>query len=114
MPSRFPPVRQPKRGHPTVEITRREEFSAAHRLHNPELSEEENRRVYGICNNLHGHGHNYALEVTVRGVVPDANGMVMNLNDLLDLAVSSSPSALSPLGFSLFLATSFLQRWASD
>ena len=72
-------------GHPTVEITRREEFSAAHRLHNPALSEEENRRLYGICNNLHGHGHNYALEVTVRGVVPDANGMVMNLNDLMTL-----------------------------
>jgi len=72
-------------GHPTVEITRREEFSAAHRLHNPELSDEENRRIFGICNNPHGHGHNYEIEVTVRGAVPDANGMVMNLTDLMGL-----------------------------
>ncbi|MBL8859265.1 MAG: 6-carboxytetrahydropterin synthase [Planctomycetes bacterium] len=68
---------------PYVEITRREEFSAAHRLHNPALSPEENRRLYGICNNEHGHGHNYAFEVTVRGPVPDGTGMVMDLNRLM-------------------------------
>jgi len=65
-----------------VEITRREEFSASHRLHDPRLSDEENRSLYGICNNPNGHGHNYGLEVTVRGVVP-ASGMVMNLTDLM-------------------------------
>lgn len=69
---------------PQVEITRREEFSAAHRLHDPALSEEENRRLYGICNNPNGHGHNYALEVTVRGPVP-RSGMVMDLNRLMAL-----------------------------
>jgi 6-pyruvoyltetrahydropterin/6-carboxytetrahydropterin synthase len=65
-----------------VEITRREEFSAAHRLHNPAFSDAENRRLYGICNNANGHGHNYAVEVTVRGQVPAATGMVMDLNRL--------------------------------
>lgn len=66
----------------TVEITRRVEFSAAHRLHNPELGAEENRELYGICNNPNGHGHNYELEVTVVGPVPKATGMVMDLNRL--------------------------------
>lgn len=68
---------------PCLEITRREEFSAAHRLHNPALGEEENRRLYGICNNANGHGHNYAVEVTVRGPLPDGTGMVMDLNRLM-------------------------------
>jgi 6-pyruvoyltetrahydropterin/6-carboxytetrahydropterin synthase len=67
---------------PEVEITRREAFSAAHRLHNPALSAEENRRLYGICNNPNGHGHNYAVEVTLSGHVPKATGMVMDLNRL--------------------------------
>jgi 6-pyruvoyltetrahydropterin/6-carboxytetrahydropterin synthase len=67
---------------PFVAITRREGFSASHRLHNPVLSDEENRRLYGICNNPNGHGHNYELEVTVRGEVPARTGMVMNLTDL--------------------------------
>jgi 6-pyruvoyltetrahydropterin/6-carboxytetrahydropterin synthase len=68
---------------PIVEITRREEFSASHRLHNPAFSDEENRRLYGICNNPNGHGHNYEVEVTVRGEVPGPTGMVMNLTDLM-------------------------------
>lgn len=67
---------------PVVEITRQEEFSASHRLHSPELSEEENRRRYGPCNNPRGHGHNYELHVTVRGKVSPVDGMVMNLDDL--------------------------------
>jgi len=67
---------------PTVEITRRAEFCAAHRLHNPEFSDEENHKLYGPCNNPNGHGHNYEIEVTVRGEVPVPTGMVMNLNDL--------------------------------
>ena len=64
-----------------VEITHVQEFSASHRLHDPSLGDEENRRLFGICNNLHGHGHNYVVEVTVRGEVP-SSGMVMNLNEL--------------------------------
>ena len=69
---------------PIVEITRVEEFSASHRLHDSRLSDAENERVYGICNNAHGHGHNYELSVTVRGSVP-ASGMVMNLSDLMQI-----------------------------
>ena len=63
-------------------LTRRYRFPASHRLHLDDLSEAENRRVYGKCNNPHGHGHNYALEVTVSGKVDPETGMVCNLADL--------------------------------
>jgi 6-pyruvoyltetrahydropterin/6-carboxytetrahydropterin synthase len=63
-------------------LTRRYYFPASHRLHRDEMSEAENRAVYGKCNNLHGHGHNYALEVTVSGPVDSSTGMVCNLADL--------------------------------
>ncbi len=62
-------------------LTRRYMFSASHRLHSDAMSDEANRATYGKCNNPHGHGHNYAMEVTVSGQV-DANGMVCNLADL--------------------------------
>jgi 6-pyruvoyltetrahydropterin/6-carboxytetrahydropterin synthase len=63
-------------------LTRRYMFSASHRLHNDEMSEQENRAIYGKCNNPYGHGHNYMLEVTVSGPVADDTGMVCNLADL--------------------------------
>ena len=63
-------------------LTRRYRFSAAHRLNSAEMSPEENLSTYGKCNNPHGHGHNYALEVTVSGQVDPATGMVCNLIDL--------------------------------
>jgi 6-pyruvoyltetrahydropterin/6-carboxytetrahydropterin synthase len=63
-------------------LTRRYWFAASHRLHTPRLSEEENRAVYGKCNNPYGHGHNYALEVTVSGPVAVDSGMVCNLVDI--------------------------------
>jgi 6-pyruvoyltetrahydropterin/6-carboxytetrahydropterin synthase len=63
-------------------LTRRYMFSASHRLHSEQLSEDENRRTYGKCNNPYGHGHNYALEVTVSGQVDPSTGMVCNLVDL--------------------------------
>ena len=62
-------------------LTRRYEFSASHRLHSDAMSDGENAATYGKCNNPFGHGHNYALEVTVSGQV-DENGMVCNLVDL--------------------------------
>jgi 6-pyruvoyltetrahydropterin/6-carboxytetrahydropterin synthase len=65
-----------------VYFTRRYRFSAAHRLHAPGLSDEENARLYGKCNNPLGHGHNYALEVTVGGRVDPATGMVCDLGFL--------------------------------
>ncbi len=63
-------------------LTRRYMFSASHRLHSDEMSEQENRATYGKCNNPYGHGHNYMLEVTVSGPVDDETGMVCNLADL--------------------------------
>jgi 6-pyruvoyltetrahydropterin/6-carboxytetrahydropterin synthase len=63
-------------------LTRRYWFSASHRLHCDAMSPEENQAVYGKCNNPHGHGHNYALEVTVAGPVDEKTGMVCNLSDL--------------------------------
>ena len=67
---------------PKAHLTRRYRFSASHRLHSPDMSTAENRATYGKCNNPHGHGHNYALEVTVSGPVDDRTGMVCNLVDL--------------------------------
>lgn len=58
-----------------MRLTRRYRFAASHRLHAPALSEEQNRRLYGKCNNAYGHGHDYVLEVTVEGPV-DASGQV--------------------------------------
>ncbi len=63
-------------------LTRRYLFSASHRLHSAEMSAEENRETYGKCNNPHGHGHNYAVEITVSGPVDQSTGMVCNLVDL--------------------------------
>lgn len=65
-----------------VELGRRYRFAASHRLHNPDLSEEENCRLYGKCNNPYGHGHNYVVEVHVSGEVDPATGMIANLADL--------------------------------
>src|SRR6266704_3671687 len=63
-------------------LTRRYMFSASHRLHSDAMSEEENKATYGKCNNPYGHGHNYALEITVSGPVDESTGMVCNLTDL--------------------------------
>jgi 6-pyruvoyltetrahydropterin/6-carboxytetrahydropterin synthase len=65
-----------------VELGRRYRFAASHRLHAQQLSEEENRRVFGKCNNPYGHGHNYVLEVRVSGPIDPATGMIANLGDL--------------------------------
>ena len=67
---------------PRTHLTRRYRFSASHRLHSAEFSERENQQVYGKCNNPYGHGHNYALEVTVNGLVDEHTGMVCDLADL--------------------------------
>ena len=59
-------------------VTRRYEFAASHRLHSVELSEERNRSLYGKCNNPYGHGHNYVVEVSVRGPVDDTTGRTVD------------------------------------
>src|SRR5258705_9984230 len=61
-----------------IQVTRRYGFSASHRLHTPDLPEEENRRLYGKCNNPFGHGHNYVLEVSVRGPVEARSGRAVD------------------------------------
>ncbi len=68
-----------------VYLTRKAEFSASHHYHNPEFSAEENKRIFGKCNNLNGHGHNYTLEVTVKGEVDRQTGFVVDLKQLKDV-----------------------------
>ena len=60
-------------------ITRKVEFSASHVCRNPELSEQENQRLFGMAANPHGHGHNYVLEVSVEGQPDPTTGMVLDL-----------------------------------
>jgi 6-pyruvoyltetrahydropterin/6-carboxytetrahydropterin synthase len=68
-----------------VYLTRKAEFSASHYYHNPEFTPEENQRIFGKCNNPNGHGHNYTLEVTVRGQVDQRSGFVVDLKQLKDI-----------------------------
>lgn len=70
---------------PVVTITRRLRFNAAHRVHNPQLSDEENRALFGKCNNPNWHGHNYTLEVSVTGPVDPKTGYVMDLAVIRDV-----------------------------
>ena len=66
-------------------VTRKVEFSASHICRNPELSEEENRRLFGRAANPHGHGHNYVLEVSVEGQPDPVTGMVLDLKELKEV-----------------------------
>lgn len=66
-------------------VTARLTFSAAHRLNNPDRDAEWNRRTYGKCDNAAGHGHNYALEVSVKGPIDPETGMVIDLKTLKDI-----------------------------
>jgi len=77
-----------------MRVTRKYRFSASHRLHAPELSELENRELYGKCNNPFGHGHNYEIAVSVRGPVDSRSGRVVDL-EALDRLVSRE--VLEPL-----------------
>lgn len=65
-----------------VYVTRRETFNAAHRLYNPNYSDEENLRIFGKCSNPNWHGHNYVLEVVVKGKVDESTGFVIDQKDL--------------------------------
>jgi 6-pyruvoyltetrahydropterin/6-carboxytetrahydropterin synthase len=67
---------------PKAYFTRAYSVSASHRLHSEDLSDEANRAIFGKCNNPHGHGHNYRIEVTVGGPVDADTGMVINMADL--------------------------------
>jgi 6-pyruvoyltetrahydropterin/6-carboxytetrahydropterin synthase len=79
---------------PIAYLTRRETFSACHRLHSENLSSEANKKIFGKCNNPNGHGHNYVVEVTVKGPVDADTGMVMNLTDVKKII---NESVMKPL-----------------
>jgi len=68
-----------------IRLTRRYRFSASHRLHSPALTERQNAELYGKCNNPHGHGHNYVLEVSVDGEVDPATGYLIDMKVLKDI-----------------------------
>ncbi len=65
-----------------IRLTRRYRFSASHRLHCRELSDQRNRELFGACNNPFGHGHDYVLELSVRGPVDESSGRVVHLGEL--------------------------------
>jgi 6-pyruvoyltetrahydropterin/6-carboxytetrahydropterin synthase len=71
---------------PIVRVTRRVHFNAAHRLHNPALSDAENARLFGRCNSPNYHGHNYELDITVQGEPDAASGYVVDLGQVRDAA----------------------------
>jgi 6-pyruvoyltetrahydropterin/6-carboxytetrahydropterin synthase len=68
-----------------IRLTRRYEFSASHRLHSKQLDETANRQIYGKCNNPFGHGHNYVVEVSVKGRVDPQTGLAVELEALDNL-----------------------------
>jgi 6-pyruvoyltetrahydropterin/6-carboxytetrahydropterin synthase len=70
---------------PIVTVTRRLHFNAAHRVHNPALSDRENTELFGKCNNPNWHGHNYTLDVSVKGEVSGKTGYVVDLSRIKDL-----------------------------
>ncbi len=77
-------------------LTRRYHFSASHRLHTEAYDAAKNRAVFGKCNNPHGHGHNYTVQVTFSGQVDPATGMVCNLADLDAFAQTNLLDAVRP------------------
>jgi 6-pyruvoyltetrahydropterin/6-carboxytetrahydropterin synthase len=68
-----------------MKVVRRETFNAAHRLNNPSLSIEENKKLFGLCNNDNFHGHNYVLEVWIEGEIDPVSGYVIDLKILSDI-----------------------------
>lgn len=70
-------------------VTRREVFSAAHRLYNPKFSDEENARIFGKCSNPNWHGHNYTLEVVVSGEINPETGYVIDIKMLKEIILKN-------------------------
>jgi len=86
---------------PVVTVTRRLHFNAAHRVHNPTLSDEENVRLFGKCNNPNWHGHNYILDVSVRGPVDDRTGYVLDLSVLKSIVEERAVDLIDHRNFNL-------------
>ena len=68
-----------------ISVTRKSHFNAAHRLHNTEWSDEKNDKFYGLCNNKNFHGHNYDLEVTVKGDIDPESGYLVDMKILSNI-----------------------------
>jgi 6-pyruvoyltetrahydropterin/6-carboxytetrahydropterin synthase len=79
------PIRTPVSNKPPMLITRKVEFSASHVCRSSALSDEENRRVYGLAANPKGHGHNYVVEVSLAGEPDPVTGMVLDLKELKEI-----------------------------
>jgi len=86
---------------PTVTVTRRVSFSAAHRVHNPALSDEENARLFGKCNNPNWHGHNYTLYISVEGEIDPKTGYVFDLSKVKEIAEREILSVVDHRNFNL-------------
>ena len=86
---------------PEVIVTRRLMFNAAHRVHNPALSDEENLRLFGKCNNPNWHGHNYTLDVSVRGPIDARTGYVLDLGALKRVAMERVIDKIDHKNFNL-------------
>ena len=76
-----------------ISVTRKTNFNAAHRLHNPNWSDEKNEQFYGLCNNKNYHGHNYELEVTITGTIDSESGYLIDLKYLGDLIENVQPDS---------------------
>ena len=86
---------------PHVTVTRRLMFNAAHRVHNPALSDEENTRIFGKCNNPNWHGHNYTLDVSVRGSIDARTGYVLDLGVLKRLVEERAVNKIDHMNLNL-------------
>ena len=86
---------------PNVTVTRRLRFNAAHRVHNPSLSDAENERLFGRCNNPNWHGHNYILDVSVVGTIDKTTGYVMDLGALKDIVEKAVVGRVDHKNFNL-------------
>jgi 6-pyruvoyltetrahydropterin/6-carboxytetrahydropterin synthase len=86
---------------PRVTVTRRVRFNAAHRVHNPALSDAENERLFGKCNNPNWHGHNYTLDVSVEGDVDPTTGYVLDLARLKKILEREIVSIVDHRNFNL-------------
>src|SRR5258708_11849398 len=86
---------------PYVTVTRRLMFNAAHRVHNPALSNEENLALFGKCNNPNWHGHNYTLDVSVRGTIDERSGHVLDLGKLKAIVEEHAVNKIDHKNFNL-------------
>ena len=85
----------------SVTVTRRLRFNAAHRVFNPEFSDEKNQDTFGKCNNPNWHGHNYTLDVSVEGSIDEDTGYVMDLSKLKELVNREVVSLVDHKNFNL-------------